>query len=272
MSCSYFEELIAWASSEDLTAEEQAQLDAHLEQCAACRQFAADMTVSQEAVGSLASVPLPTSALAEFRERLEHQLEQEASTPGHRLLSMAAMRWAAVIAMALSVWWWLPGEHMLPSEAPAPAEAPAPEAPGVVVEPASTETVAEVPAPEAARADDPARAVADTLSGITSESLPSADLPDTADTSSPPAKPPALKQDVSPTPITKIATAQAAPTPAPRRPATSTQLPTAVAESPQTAANDPMVVQWISEDPDLVIYWLVDTEPEEEAPSVPSKV
>lgn len=259
MSCSHFEELIAWATSEALTPEEQARLDAHLEGCAACRRFAAELESSQDVLTSLGAVALPQGALAEVRERLHHEIEIQAASR-RRVLGAAFLPWAALILMAVSVWWWLPGENRMPSEAPSRATtSPLPPPPPLdlgVESPETSPTAAEEAPDEIPAAATPAP-VAAPEPGI------SAELPAPSPTSEiAAARPPGSPGDSSISPkVPNQATVDSsiqATAPVPDAP---------VPDAPEPGAPEPMVVQWISEDPDLVIYWLVDSQPEEETPN-----
>lgn len=178
MNCEQWEMSIALAVEGDLPEAEAAELRLHLETCAGCRQFAAEMKASQEALHSLAEESLPFLAV---RQRVMAQVAPRRRPMG-RLWGLAAV--AAVIVVMLGV--RFAGRQ-------------------------------EVPAPPPVRV-----AVAP----------PRIDVP-------PAAPVPPVRQVVRP--VRHV-----------NRPA------------PVPAATEPLVVKMLTPDPDVVIYWLVDTKGEME--------
>jgi hypothetical protein len=97
MSCEAFEKLIALDAGGDLAPAEAAQLQAHLEACAPCRELARSIGESQAGLKALAGAGLDEDALARWRRGLLARIDAE---PRRRILGWR-WAWAAAAAMAL---------------------------------------------------------------------------------------------------------------------------------------------------------------------------
>lgn len=226
MTCEAYEPLIALHVEGDLTAAEVAEVERHLDGCAACRAFAAEMEASQRALREHGPVTADPGVLAAVRASVLAEIEHDRAAPARpwwevstRQLALAASL-VLVVGAALLLLRRDPLGRLEPLPGPAP-EAPAPrtraEPPAVVAGAPAPEPVPELPAEPVVTASAP---------------LVRAEPASPAVESAPP--PPA------------------APGPPLVRPAIRTPDP------------EPMVIKLVSDDPDLVIYWLVDPEPEKE--------
>ena len=233
MSCERFESLIALEAGGDLDAGGDARrLAGHLRDCAACRGFAAGMRDTRRALASLAEAPIGEEALAAVRGGVMRDVVSRAErrTRARRALALAA-------ALTLSIGALL----MLRASRPAPpqhaAEAIEPPAPPGA-EPVATETSPATPVAPASRSKPP--------SPVASSPVISAPVTSAPATRGLVPEPPAVAAtapSVAEAAAEKIAEAA---------PGVATPPPTAASHAAQ-----PLLVKLVSEDADLVIYWLV---------------
>jgi anti-sigma factor RsiW len=91
MSCAKFESLIALCVESDLPEREQFLVEAHLETCAICREFAADIRESQTALKELRMDFVGESALQEVRAEVLNRLSIPRKPPAWPKYAIAAM-------------------------------------------------------------------------------------------------------------------------------------------------------------------------------------
>ncbi len=223
MSCERIESMIALDAGGDLPAAEARRLGRHLESCGACRRFAAEMRDSQRAVALLADAPVDSEVLDSIRAGVLHEVERDDRRRGPIpfRLPPRALALAAAVVVALGALLLLrAGEPELGE--PETVEAP---------------RVAEaIPAPE------------------------------------PPTEEPIFAEPVTPNPSAIEETASEAPIPSPpvtvsretrvataQLPTPPAALPAITAPIPDTPVPEPMFIKLVSEEADLVIYWLIQT-------------
>ncbi len=231
MSCDAFESMIALDAGGDLPAADAERLARHLAACVDCRRFATEMRQSQRAVALLADVPVDEEVLAAVRAGVLGKVGGRSTVVPFRL-PPRVLALAAVLTVALGALFLLRFGRPVPDrpvpierlEAPAPriAEVPAVQQPAPGPEPTTAE-------PESAGPPAPDRAAADFRAPIEETAL-----------KTPEPGPPVT---VSPTIRAAMPTA-----------AVATAMP--AAEPPKF---EPMVIKLVSEEADLVIYWLVPT-------------
>ena len=221
----------------DLPPRRAARLERHLAACPGCRELARRLEADRRSLARLATEALDPNALARIRGGvLERVAELEASRRGAAgllglprrtswaLAALAAVLLAAGLLLAMGLALWPHGPR--PSKGPATVSSPAPAA-----------------GPAAGRAQ---------------ESAPGA--------STPPAPTPPPAAEERPTPAGPAARppriADAAPPAASREhhgPARTTSQPRAAAPpEPSTRTPEPLVIQMVSEQPDIVYYWLAE--------------
>ncbi len=244
MSCERYEERIALAAGGDLGDGDARRLDRHLATCAGCRAFAEEMRQSRRAVRELASAPIGEEVLARVRAGVLERIAAGAAsrepplrTPAFRGPMRVPPRWLAAAAVLLAVLgatvWRLGSGGANEDPAPRIVEGSAPriEEPrieGTRVEPPGSAA----PEPEATEHQS-ARAVVAAL-----------------ETGAARAAPP-------PQPAAEASEAESRP----RIAAVTSPQADAAAVTPEAA---PVVIHWLTDDPDVVIYWLVDTEQQTE--------
>ncbi len=222
MSCETFESMIALDAGGDLPAADAERLARHLAACVDCRHFAGKMRESRRAIALLADVPVDPEILTSVRAGVLRQVER---TDGKRSavvpfrLSPRVLALAATLIIVFGALFLLRSGGSS-SEAPEPqiAEAPATALPATGSEPI------EATSPVAA-----ARVAADRVAA----------------------------DRVDDDPIEEVSLASTKPRPtvtvSPPIRAVTTAIPTTV-----TPAAEPMVIKLVSEEADVVIYWLVN--------------
>ena len=131
MNCARWEERLALFVEGDLPAREAGPLEAHLGECAACREFASALGESQAAVKELGSEALDQTLLDGVRRRVMARVaERRAPAPFDwwRVWAPAA----AVVAAVLAVWLWPRVPEVAPPRVMSAAIPPAPAAPALV--------------------------------------------------------------------------------------------------------------------------------------------
>ena len=251
MSCDEFESMIALAVGGDLDAAAYGHLEQHLRCCERCRRFAAEMQRSQRAVGLLADAPIDPEMLAGIRAGVRRRIESADLRPAPRLFPGIAPR-----RLALAAGWILAlGTTLLlrpPWQQTPPPRESDPIATGRDLHGDSS------PAPAQTARRQP----------TVTDPTP----PDTERRPGPPAE--AIVEEPPAVEMAAAVLAPAAALPAAWRPEPSRTLPPTLPPLPaQTGtgrldtgadATEPMVIKLISEEADLVIYWLV--QPPEETP------
>lgn len=114
MSCTKFESLIALYVESDLAESEQRLVEAHLETCHGCRDFAADIRESQTALKELRMDFVEESALQEVHAEVLNQLRtprKKAAWPKYAIAAMLLIGlWAG--------WFWRARTAVLPEVQP----------------------------------------------------------------------------------------------------------------------------------------------------------
>jgi len=218
-------ELALWAGG-DLPAAETARLEEHLAGCPECRALADGLRESQAALAALAGEPIDPEALARVRRGVLRRLEERRPRPAAAPWLLAAAAALALAALALGL--WLQGSR--------------PPEPAVVA--ARPNGASEAPAerPERARPESADREV-DSAPRPGDE--PGSRIAAAAPEPSPgPALPAPEMAPAPPSPDPPVQSAAVAPAP----------------ESP----TESMVIQVVSDDPDIVFYWLVEPEETED--------
>lgn len=129
MSCAKFESLIALYMESDLPEREERMVEAHLETCHSCREFAADIGESQTALKELRIDFVEESALQDVRRGVLFHLSTSRKTAVWPKYAIAAM----LLAGLWAGWWWR-AQTAVPPEvqpraaviAPPVSEAPVP--------------------------------------------------------------------------------------------------------------------------------------------------
>ncbi len=228
ISCEPYQEMIALDAGGDLPATEVERLKRHLDSCAACRRFAGEMRDTQRSVALLADAPVDSEVLAAIRAGVLREVERDRRRPIPVRLPPRALALAAALIVALGALILLRANESGTTEQQ-PAEQPR---------------------------------VARTLPAAASQPVPPQ-----------PAAPPLIPEAVPAAPISETAGEEPAPRPpvtvspetrlAERRPsvvpATSPAVTAAAAPPPGTPAAEPMIIKLVSEEADLVIYWLVQS-------------
>lgn len=225
MSCRSFEPMIALAVEGDLPAADGGRLERHLRSCAACRAFAEELRSSQRAVRELAREPVDDEVLARVRAGVLGGIERRDRRRPLVFRRPLATAAPRWLAAAAGLLLVLGAAIWALRSGVGPRT---PEAPGQVAWAPS-----EPGAPTAARPGSPPEPAAAEPAAI------------------PSLQPPAVASRPSET--------------APATPAVvaPSSVPGGFPEVRRDA--EPMVIKWVTEDPDLVIYWLVDADetPEE---------
>ena len=287
MACQTFESMIALEAGGDLPAADAGRLARHLETCAACRTFAEEMRASQRAIALLADAQMAEGVLGEVRARVLREVRRPvriSASRGLRDFGRQLARWgrarpssrriespgrevsgraapgrfrppAAALAAALAV--ALGALFLLRSVGPAPG------APGSDEQAQGPEPprLAETPTPAGAEPVTPPPVAAEPVTPPPAAAEPVTPPPAAAD---PAAPRPAPEPIAAPEPAPVMASVEtAAPTLEPMAP--STIRAGEAAEVPPAApagapAAEPMVIKLVSEEADLVIYWLVTPE------------
>jgi hypothetical protein len=114
MNCSDYETLIALYVEDDLSLSAKEDLEAHLQNCATCRVFLANLRKTQSILKDLGGDVLDPNSFSTVRERVMAQVSRQVVRRSSRWLSLSAFwRWqpAAAAAMVLLVclailWQW----------------------------------------------------------------------------------------------------------------------------------------------------------------------
>jgi anti-sigma factor RsiW len=102
MSCAKFESLIALYVESDLPESEQRLVEAHLETCHGCREFASDIRESQTALKELRMDFVEESALQDVRREVLFHLSTPRKTAAWPKYAIAAM----LLAGLWAGWLW----------------------------------------------------------------------------------------------------------------------------------------------------------------------
>lgn len=230
MSCQDFETQIALAVEEELDTAAAADLARHLATCADCRELATALRASQQALKSHGALPLDPAALHAVRAGVRQSISTQRRARRMGILALAALLVLALGAAFLLRWsgGGGPAPHIaarLAPVVPVPLPPPAPEL---------SSAPDSVPPPAPAPAPPPVIAAA----------VPAPVVPPVQDAVA--AKSPMPSASLLPAPAPA---ASALPEPA-----------AVVAETtPEIHDDEPsMVIKLVSDDPDVVIYWLVD--------------
>jgi len=220
--CARWEEALALHVEGDLSPEEARELELHLDRCPVCAAFLAGLRESQEALGGLVDPP-PNDSVTLVHRRVMEAVRREGT-----VTRSPAWRWAAAAAVLLILGAALVGRLAFrtggPEESPAAVVAVSPNErpPTATEEPATPEP----PSTEHAPLDE--------------EPLDEEPSPGAGSTDEP----------------TPTAPEGPRPTPAPRR----LQPPQPEIQRAGLDGSQDLKIQLVSDDPDIVIYWLVDTE------------
>lgn len=218
-------QLALWAGG-DLPAAEAVRLEEHLEGCPECRALVEGLRESQAGLAALAGEPIDPEALARVRRGVRRRLEERRRRPAAAPWLLAAAAALAVAALALGIWLQR-GRPAGPVEVAARPERASP-APAEGPERARSGQEQRTSDPAPRRADEPRAWIAKAAPEPSLDPAPPA--PD-APPAPPPSDPPVQRAAVVPTP-----------------------------ESP----TESLVIQVVSDDPDIVFYWLVEPEETED--------
>lgn len=210
----------------DLGPDESAPVEAHLAACPACRELVAGLRESHAGVAALAGEPMDPAALARIRQAVRRRILEEGARETRRPAWALALAAGLVLAVIAAAVWLRAGA---PDAGPTPAPA---------------ERVAELPGAPADPPAPPPESPAETEEGRTPAAT-SSPLPPIPPVPPAPPAPPA-RRAAAPDPPTRRAAAEPMARPAP------------------PSATEPMVIQVVSNDPDIVFYWLVEPEETED--------
>jgi anti-sigma factor RsiW len=285
-TCSRYEKSLALYVEADLPARDIAALERHLEACPGCQALLRELEGSQRALKALAAEPLPEGALAAVRARVLAEARRNRTegppVPAWTWASIAAV--IACLALAGGLAWREKAASRRPVVAglssPTPAQAPVPPAtPGIVAPPPGQALAAAGDAAASPRSQN-GRA-----SGRAARSGARPALP--APTDTPPASTPRRPRAVYGSEGSgTTASPKAAPESA-LTPEEADQLARAVValarieglsdavegsteetglatgedeeDTPDSVAASGTLVRWTTADPDVVIYWQLDS-------------
>ncbi len=278
MSCKDFEELIALDVAGDLPASDVTQVQKHLSQCSACRDFAAELSTDLEWLQSAHQETLDPAALHQVRVGVMCQLEAEQSrrTPPFGGLAAYGWRWQWVIATAAvaivlgSLAWWNTSLERPQDAVAVDSEDPNQQRP-------ETEPPFERPAESnVAKADPPVRVIEKKKAAISSPPARQDFDPDPlGETEVNPARtttrPDEALKDSSRAPqMAGLAPRKAI---AARKPEPSfesldserrLEIVTAQLDEPQQEPAEAVMLKIPTSNPNVVVYWLMDNEQEPE--------
>lgn len=229
--CPDREEALALHAGGDLPPAEARALETHLTRCPGCRAFVAELEQSRSALAALAAETPPGAGLADVHRRVMEEVRADGESGKERGLFGAggSWRWAAVAAVALAL-----GAALVwrlgPESGPEPPVPPGDERVWIARSepPESPSTDREEPAPEPA----------DTRPDGNGERTPRRTVPE-------PTSPDPTPRELEPT-----------------APPTETEIRRASADD-----RPDLKIQLVSDDPDIVIYWLVDMEEPTDVPT-----
>lgn len=226
--CPEREEALALHVGRDLPPADARELEVHLEGCPGCRFFLDELEESRSALTALAAEAPPAAGLADVHRRVMEEVRAGGETgKGGLLRAGAPWRWAAAAAVVLAL-----GAALVWRLGPGTG----PESPGS-------------PADERvwiARSEPPESSPADTREAPTRDTRQDGFRREAPETPAP-----------EPT----------SPDPTPREPRPTA--PNPETEIRRASADDrpDLKIQLVSDDPDIVIYWLVDMEEPTDAPT-----
>jgi len=230
--CPDREEALALHAGGDLPPAEARALETHLTRCPGCRAFLAELEQSRSALAALAAETPPAAGLADVHRRVMETVRTGARGARESERSQAGIgwRWAAAAAVALALGAalvWRLGPESGP-ESPAP---PGDERVWIArSEPPDR--------PSTDRREEPAPEPPDTRPDGNGERAPETTVPEPTSPDPTPREP----RPTAPTPETEIRRASADDRP-------------------------DLKIQLVSDDPDIVIYWLVDMEEPTDVPT-----
>ncbi len=256
-------DLALWAGG-DLAPEEAARVEAHLAACPGCRTLAEGVQASRDGLAALGAEPVDPAALARIRDGVRRRLQDEdGGAVGWAIARQGAggehpsegrwaqvhpsirgsarrPRWpwalAAVLAVAaLGAGLWYRGPSTGAPEKVARSEPPEP--------PEIAQEAAPSPPPD------------------TREAAPASPSGSSREETLRPAQPASPAPEAVPQTTDRAA--------APPEPATEAPVRTAALPPEPEDPTESMVIQVVSDDPDIVYYWLVEPE-ETEDEAVPS--
>lgn len=234
MSCRAWRDEIALMVGDEMPPDEAAPVQRHLESCPACRALAAELRADRGILADLAAEAPPVDALERMRRRAVAAVEPSRAAgptgPGRRgrgiWLGLAAALLAAAVALGLWTSQVRRQPAVGPAESPRIADRKAP-AEG----PSEPPTTSEHPVPTRPPADP---------TGETNPPTQPAGEPDPTPKPSPEEPEPPRRPD-------RLARGDAGPTPEQTTP---------------SEPSEPITIRIVSDDPDIVFYWLTD-EPKE---------
>ena len=226
--CPEREETLALHAGRDLPPAEARELEAHLGCCPGCRGFLEELEESRSALAALAAETLPRADLADVHGRVMEEVRAGGGTErGGLLRAGAPWRWAAAAAVVLAL-----GAALVWRLGPATG-------------PESSSSTADEPVwiartepPESSPADTREAPTRDTREDGSRREAPEAAVPEPTSPDPTPREP----RPTAPTPETEIRRASADDRP-------------------------DLKIQLVSDDPDIVIYWLVDMEEPTDVPT-----
>jgi hypothetical protein len=239
MNCNSFEEWIALYVEGDLDPSRVRNVESHLESCVSCQRFLKELEASQAIVKELAAESLDPASFNVVRKRVMEEVNRRQALPvWWRFLSPAVAQWrpawavslAVLVALGFLMQWqlWRKPTGSDRSDAPAVASAPA-----VRKQPDTSP-----PSPsEKAEQPQPAGRLA-IRQFAKSHRSPAQELLSPAE-----AQPDAVAAETEP-PVEQGSNLQPEP------------LPADIAPEPPP----PLVIKLVTDDPNIVIVWLVDQE------------
>ena len=250
--CKRFEGLVALHVEGDLPADEIGRLASHLAICSACRALAEELETSQRALRIHMHPPFDEEVLAQIRADVLAQVVRPRALPFRRRVRKAAPWLAAAATLLVAIGLWRFSGEPSPQTAPAPVEALSVGAPTVEAPTVEAPTV-EAPTVEA----------------------PTVEAPTVEEPSTPPPRSPRLQ--ASPVEETRISTLAPKLSSPPREaweaPAEGTEAGSLPSEAfVESEPRDPTLIKIVSEEKNLVIYWLVDPAATKENSNERSKV
>ena len=242
MNCNSFEALIALYVERDLDPSRTKSVESHLQSCASCQRFLIELEASQAMAKELAAESLDSASFNVVRQRVMQEVNRRQTRPGWwRFLPPALAQWhpawavsvAVLVALGFLLQWqlWRKSVGSDRSDAPAVASAQA-------VRKESPESAPPGPSEKAAQQSPDG--------GLASRQFAKRHVsPAPHDVLAPTeAQPDAVSAEAEP-PVEQGSNLQ------PEEP-----LPADIAPEPPP----PLVIKLITDDPNIVIVWLVDQE------------